>query len=59
MIKGSKAIRCDMCSKKIGWTIPTGNYHHGIKEVRIELSKEAMEVVSGFAVHYRCRGCTR
>lgn len=57
MKKGARAICCDMCGNKIGWVIPTGQYDHGIKRVRIELSENGNEFFIGFCQHYRCNKC--
>lgn len=55
MIKSS--IRCDKCGKIVGELIPTGETEKGIPKVHAEIFDNCVEVVMGFATHYRCRDC--
>ena len=59
MKRGSKSIRCDMCGKIIGWTIPTGQTDYGIKRVEIVKNDDCNEFFIGFCQHFLCDGCVK
>ena len=57
MIKGSKGLRCDKCGVIVAWSIPTGEFDHGIKRIHIKERPCCKIVDIGFARHYRCKAC--
>lgn len=59
MKRGSKAITCDMCKTIVAWTIPTGEYDHGIKRVIIQERPNCRVVDIGMSRHYRCTECAK
>lgn len=48
MKAGSKALRCHVCNKIVGYKVPTGRYHHGIEEVEFKMRPGCIWTVKGF-----------
>ena len=57
MRKGSKSLRCYKCGKVVGWEIPTGKSHHGIKEVTQRLNKDGHIVDKYSSRYFYCTAC--
>ena len=59
MRRGAKAIKCDMCSTTVAWSIPTGEYDYGIKRVTIQERPNCRVIDIGMSRHYRCADCMK
>ena len=55
--RGSKALKCWECGKIVGWTVPTGRYHHGIQEVKFQMREGCILHMKGLRQYNYCERC--
>lgn len=57
MKKGSKACKCILCNKIVGYKVPTGKFHHGLEEVEFKMKPGCVWAVKCFRQMYYCKDC--